>query len=119
MLEKFKGIRSNVTDKASEAVEGIAASLKGGVDSLAQTANTVGDTLNEKAVRASTAKMCTILEIAMDEIRSRPLSAQPVALTATVNFGLASLEMQVQLQPPDAPAGTDESVPAQALVKPD
>lgn len=108
MLEKFKGLGANVAGRANEAVEGIASTVKGGVESLAQGASSVGDTLNEKAVRASTAKLCSILEIAMAEVRSRPLGAEPVALTATVSFGLAALEMQVQVQPQGA-AGTPTS----------
>lgn len=99
MLEKIKGIGAQVATKANDAVEGVANSVKGGVESLANTASNVGDAINEKTVRASTAQMCSILEIAMEELKGRPLSAQPVSLTATVNFGIAALEMQVHLQP--------------------
>ena len=53
--------------------------------------------INEKAVRASTAQMCRILEIALEELQDRPLAERPGTLTASVNFGVASLEMQVQL----------------------
>ena len=85
--------------KANDAIEGITTSVKGGIESLTNTATTVTDALNEKAVRASTAQMCNILEIAIEELKSRPLSALPVSLTATVNIGIASLEMQIHLQP--------------------
>ena len=33
----------------------------------------------------------------MDEVKTRSLSAQPVTLTASVNFGVATLEMQIHL----------------------
>ena len=99
MLEKIKGIGAQVASKANDAVEGVSASVKGGVESLAHTASSVGDALNEKAVRASTAQMCSILEIALDELKSRPLSEQPVSLKTTVNIGIASLEMQIHLNP--------------------
>lgn len=99
MIETIKGIGAQVATKANDAVEGITTSVKGGVDSLANTATSMTDALNEKAVRASTAQMCRILEIAVEELKGRPLSAQPVSLTATVNVGIASLEMQIHLQP--------------------
>ena len=97
MFEKMKGIGTQVATRANEAVEGVTSSVKGGVESLAQTASDVTGALNEKAVRASTAQMCTILEIALDELKSRPLSAQPASLKATVNIGIAALEMEIQL----------------------
>lgn len=99
MLDKIKGLGAQVANKANKAVDGIATSVKGGVDSLSNTAANMSDALSEKAVRTSTAQMCSILEIAIEELKSRPLSAQPVSLTATVNIGIASLEMQIHLQP--------------------
>lgn len=108
MLEKMKGFGAQVQGKAIDAVEGVSTSVKGGVASLTTTANNVSDKLNEKAVRASTAQMCNILEIAIDEIKTRPVSAQPVSLTATVNFGIAALEMQVQLQPDESEKTSSE-----------
>ncbi len=103
MFEKMKDIGSQVATKANEAVEGMTTSVKGGVESLAHNASDMTEALNEKAVRASTAQMCSVLEIALDELNSRPLSAQPVSLKATVNIGIASLEMEVQV-PPNAKA---------------
>lgn len=108
MLEKIKDLGAQVQGKAIDAVEGVSTSVKGGVASLTNTANIVSDKLNEKAVRASAAQMCNILEIAIDEIKTRPVSAQPVSLTATVNFGIAALEMQVQLQPKEAAKASGE-----------
>lgn len=99
MLDKIKGLGAQVATKANDAVEGITTSVKGGVESLANTATNVTETLNEKAVRASTAQMCRILELALEELKERALSSQPVSLTATVNIGIAALEMQIQLEP--------------------
>jgi len=99
MLDKIKDLGAHVVNKANDAVDGITTSVRGGVESLANTATNMTDALNDKAVRASTAQMCSILEIAIAELKSRPLSAQPVSLTASVNFGVAALEMQVQVQP--------------------
>lgn len=97
MLDKIKELGAQVVTKANDAMEGITTSVKGGVDSLANTATSMTEALNEKAVRASTAQMCRILEIAIEELKTRPLSDRPVSLTATVNIGLASLEMQIHL----------------------
>jgi hypothetical protein len=99
MLDKIKGLGSQVATKANEAVEGITSSVKGGVESLTNTATVASSALNEKAVRASTAQMCSILEIALEELKGRPLSSRPVSLTATVNIGIAALEMQIHLEP--------------------
>lgn len=109
MLDKIKGLGAQVASKASNAVDGIASSVKGGVDSLANSATNMTDALSEKAVRSSTAQMCSILEIAIDELKSRPLSAQPVSLTATVNIGIAALEMHIHVQPtsPENKQGTE------------
>ncbi|MCK9200299.1 MAG: hypothetical protein M0P59_03885 [Gallionella sp.] len=100
MLEKIKGIGAQVATKAGDAVEGVATSVKGGVESLAHTASNMTETLNEKAVRASTAQMYSILEIALDELKSRPLAEQPASLKASVNLGIAALEMEIQLPLP-------------------
>jgi hypothetical protein len=102
MLDKIKGLGNQVASTATDTVDGITSTVKGGVQSLANTATSLTDVLNEKAVRASTAQMCRILEIAMEELKNRPLSAQPVSLTATVNVGIAALEMQIHLPPAEA-----------------
>ena len=99
MFEKIKDIGAQVAGKANDAVEGMTTSVKGGVESLANTASDMTGALNEKAVRASTAQICNILEIALDELKSRPLAAQPASLKATVNIGIATLEMEIQVPP--------------------
>ena len=106
MLEKIKGLGNQVATTAGDAVSGIATSVKGGVESIANAATAASGAINEKAVRASTAQMCSILEIAIDEIQSRPLSERPASLTAAINFGIATLEMQVHL--PGGGSGRDE-----------
>lgn len=99
MLDKIKGLGAQVATKANGAVDGITTSVKGGVESLANSAATVTDALNEKAVRASTAQMCNILDVALEELKGRPISNWPISLTATVNVGIAALEMQIHLEP--------------------
>jgi hypothetical protein len=99
MLDKLKDLGSQMVANTGEAVSGITTSVKGGMESLASSASNMTDTLNEKAVRASTAQVCTILQVALDELKSKPLSEQRVTLTASVNFGVAALEMQVHVEP--------------------
>ncbi len=101
MLDKIKGLGAQVATKANDAVGSITTSVKEGVESLSHGAGTVTGALNEKAVRASTAQLCRILEIALEEIKGRPLASRPVSLTATVNIGIAALEMQIHLEPPE------------------
>jgi hypothetical protein len=104
MLEKIKEISTQVATKTSGAVDGITATVKSGYESLADTAGTMTGVLNEKAVRASTAQMCTVLEVALQELQGRSLvQGRRVSLTATVNVGVAALELQVYQGPDDAP----------------
>ena len=107
MFDKMKDIGTQVATKANDAVEGITTSVKGGVESLANTATSVTDKINEKAVRASTAQAYKILEIAMEELKGRPLADRPISLTATVNFGIAALQMEIHLDAADNEKGSD------------
>lgn len=102
MLNRIKDLGSQVANRAGETVDGITASVKGGVENLA-------DTLNEKAVRAATAQMCTILEIALEEVRQRPIGQRPATLTASVNIGITALEMQIELTPEPTAVASDEN----------
>lgn len=86
MLDKMKEIGSQALIKTNETISSVTSTVTSGVDSL-----------NEKAVRASTAQMYKILEIALEELKDRPLSTQPLTLTSSVNIGIASLELQIQL----------------------
>jgi hypothetical protein len=86
MLDKMKDLGSQVLIKTNETIENVTASVTSGVDSL-----------NEKAVRASTSQMYRILEIALEELKNRPLAEQPLSLTSVVNIGIASLELQIHL----------------------
>ena len=106
MLDKIKDLGAQVASKAGDAVDGITISVKEGVGSLANSAGSMTGALNEKAVRASTAQMCNILEIALQELDSRPMSNRRVTLTATVNIGIAALEMQIHREPTQNDAGS-------------
>jgi hypothetical protein len=86
MLDKMKELSSQALIKTNETFSSVTSSVTSSVDSL-----------NEKAVRASTAQMYRILEIALEELKDRPLSTQPMTLTSAVNVGIASLELQIQL----------------------
>lgn len=86
MLDKMKDIGSQALIKTNETIGAVTASVSSGVDSL-----------NEKAVRASTAQMYRVLEIALEELKNRSLADQPLSLTSTVNVGVASLELQIHL----------------------
>ena len=71
MLDKIKDLSAQVATRASDAAEGITTSVKGGVESLANSASSLTGSLNDRAVRASTAQMCSILEIALEELKGR------------------------------------------------
>ncbi|MFO1390057.1 hypothetical protein [Cellvibrio sp.] len=97
MLDKIKDLGSQAVSKANEAIDGVATTVKGSVESISNTASSVTESLNEKAVRASTSQMYRILEIALQELEGRPLAERPLSLTASVNIGVAALEMQIHL----------------------
>jgi hypothetical protein len=102
MFDKMKDLSAQVVSRAGDAVGDITTTVKGGIESLANTAGTMTEAVNERAVRASTAQVCSILEVAIEELKSRPLANQRVTLTASVNIGIAALEMQVHVEPVNA-----------------
>lgn len=112
MLDRIKGLGTQVAATATDAMQGITSTVRTGAESIASAATSATGAINDKAVRASTAQMCSILEIAVAELKDRPLSQRPVSLTATVNFGIATLEMQVHLAASDAePASKHSALP--------
>jgi hypothetical protein len=116
VLDKIKDLGAQVANKAGVAMVDLASTVKGGAESLASTASSVTGTLNEKAVRASTAQMCSILEMAVQELHGRELSHRPVTLTASVTVGIASLQMQVHLDPA---VSTDLILPPESALPPE
>lgn len=86
MLDKMKDLGSQALVLTNDAIGAVTNSVTSGVDSL-----------NEKAVRASTAQMYRILEIALEELKGRPLADQPLSLTSSINVGVAALELQIHL----------------------
>ncbi len=86
MLDKMKDIGNQALVLTGDAIGAVTSTVSSGVDSL-----------NEKAVRASTAQMYRILEIALEELQGRPLAQQPLSLTSSINVGVASLELQIHL----------------------
>lgn len=95
MLERMKDLGGQLTTKANEAVEGITATVKGGVESLGDAATGAAAALNDKAVRSAVAQMRHALEVAIDDLRQRPLPHSPVTLTASVNVGVTALQMEI------------------------
>lgn len=86
MLDKMKDLGNQALVKTNEAIDAVSNSVSSGVGSL-----------NEKAVRASTSQMYRILEIALEELKDRPLAQQPLTLTSSINLGVAALELQIQV----------------------
>jgi hypothetical protein len=86
MLDKMKDLGNQALVLTGDAIGAVTSSVGSGVESL-----------NEKAVRASTAQMYRILEIALEELQGRPLANQPLSLTSSINVGVASLELQIHL----------------------
>ncbi|RYY74913.1 MAG: hypothetical protein EOO52_11375 [Gammaproteobacteria bacterium] len=106
MLDKMKDLGSQAANKATDAIGGLSSTIKDGMGSFSNAASSMTESLNEKAVRASAGQVYRILEIAIEELKDRPLSDRPISLTAVVNIGIAALEMQVHLEPRVGPEAT-------------
>ena len=104
MLDKIKGIGSQISSLAGDAVDGVASSVKEGAGTIANAAGSAVSTLSEKAVRAAVEQMRTVLQVASEELRQRPVSDHPVTLTASVNIGVTALQVQVVIDGAASPA---------------
>lgn len=112
MLHKIKGIGGQVATTASDAAKGISTSVKHRAESIASATISATEAINDKTVRSTTAQICSTLEIAIDEIKSRPLSEHPISLTSSVDLGVFSMEIQVHLEATDTLSKSDD-VPTQ------
>jgi len=118
MLDKMKGIGSQLTTLATDAVGGVRSSVKEGAGSFADAAGAAASSLNEKAIRAAVEQMRTILRIAAEEVAAKPVSERPVTLTASVNLGFTALEMQIVMPGDAAPESTGQAASAPAGAAP-
>lgn len=103
MLDRMKGLGGQISSRATEAVDGIASSVRGGVENLSGAATGAVAALSEKAIRTAIEQMRSVLAIAAEELRERPVAGAPATLTASVTLGVTSLEIQVVLPEPGAP----------------
>jgi|GEM_PF-6377383 len=110
--ENDQGHRYAITTLASDAVDGVTSSVKGGAGSIADAASSAATKLNEKAIRAAVNQMRTVLQIAADELRLHPVLDRPVTLTTSVDIGFTALEMQVVMEGATGAAtdGTEKEV---------
>lgn len=112
MFDKIKDVGAQALTRTGDALVGIADAVKEG-------AETVAGSINETAVKASVAQMRRTLEIAIQELESSPLANRPLTLTASVNVGVTSLELQVHLDKTaiDSPVVTveDDQTPETTL----
>ena len=99
MLEKIKGLGNQLTNLATDAVDGVTSSVKQGAENIVTVTGAAASAINEKAVRSSVEQMRVVLSVAVEELRQRPVSDQPVTLTTSVDFGLTSLQMQIVVNP--------------------
>lgn len=97
MLDRMKDLGNQISTKASEAAVGIKSTVKSGVEGLTGAASDAATTLNEKAIRTSVEQLRTILAIATDELKTRPIVGAPATMTASVSIGGVALEIQVTL----------------------
>lgn len=103
MFDKIKGIGTQIGSLATTAADGVAASVKEHAGTIADATTAAASTLSEKAIRAAVEQMRTVLKIAGEEVRQRPISEHPVTLTASVHIGVTALEMQIVIPKASSP----------------
>jgi hypothetical protein len=114
MLDKLKGFTGQISTLASGAVDGVTTSVKDGANAVADkasgavktvthkisdTAGAINDKVNDVATREAVAQLRDMMAIAVEELRARPIAASPVLLTAKIDVVLASLELQMMVDP--------------------
>jgi hypothetical protein len=99
MLEKIKGLGSQLTNMATDAVDGVTSTVKQGAENIVTVTGAAASAINDKAVRSAVEQMRVVLGVAVEELHKKPVSDQPVTLTTSVDFGLTSLQMQIVVNP--------------------
>ena len=97
MLKRMKNLGEQLTDKAAKAAGGVVSTIGEGVGNLAGSAGNVALGATDKTVRAAVDQLCNVIEIAVDQLRQRPLPTSRVTLSASVGLGATALQMQVVL----------------------
>lgn len=111
MFDKLKGIGDQVGAMTTEAVDSATATVKSGVDKLTSASGAAASVATDKAVRTAIDQLRRVVRISSDELLRRPPSERPSTLTATVNIGITSLELTVEIPGGTAPA--EAEAPAQ------
>jgi len=119
MLDRMKDIGNQISTKASEAAGGIKSTVKNGVENFTGVASDAASTLNEKAIRTSVEQLRTIIAIATEELRARPIAGAPATMTASVSIAGVSLEIQVTLSDStsQSPTGITENAKGLPVVR--
>lgn len=105
-------------DKMKELGSQTISNIKSGAETVVSGAISVTDSLNEKAIRTSTAQMYNILEIALDELKNRPLAEHPLTLKSSVNIGIAALELEIHLNEFPVEKKAEEKEEANQIITP-
>ncbi len=112
MLDRIKGFGEQISNLASGAVEGVASTVKEGASTVAdkasgavsaagqrvaEKAGQINDKVSDMATREAVAQLREVMAVAVEELRSKPISTSPVLLTAKVDIVLVSLELQMMV----------------------
>jgi hypothetical protein len=111
MFKQMKDLGGRLTGKAAKAAGDVVATIGEGVGSLAGTAGDVALGATDKTIRAAVDQLCNVLEIAVEQLRQRPLPSSRMTLTASVGLGATALQMQVVL--------TEERLPLTGVGNPE
>jgi len=111
VFDKLKGLGDQVGAMTTEAVDSATATVKSGVDKLTSASSTAASVATDKAVRTAVEQLRRVVRISSEELSRRPPSERPSTLTATVNIGITSLELTVEI--PAGAAPMEAEAPAQ------
>lgn len=126
MLEKLKGMGSQMGTIATDAMGAVDEATAATMEQAQKLASATGEAtsaVTEVAIRRSVRRLRTLVSIASEELRKNPPSKRPMQLVASFQVGMMSLELQVEVDgsesgaTPTTPEG--EAVPDLPVDEPD
>ena len=93
----LKGFSDSVATTATKAKNGITEAAKESLTSISDFVSDKVSSTGDAAIRASVAQLKKVLDIAVDEYSKNPSSIANGAISASVNIGVISLQIEVSL----------------------
>lgn len=126
MLEKLKGMGSQMGTIATDAMGAVDEATAATMEQAQKLASATGEAtsaVTEVAIRRSVRRLRTLVSIASEELQKNPPSKRPMQLVASFQVGMMSLELQVEVDGSESGATATtpegEAVPDLPVDEPD